>query len=999
MRIALEMPPSRGTPPEGNVVDSEDGVVLIGADLRIEDLNEQARALFDVPEHDIVGQPVESFLRERDRPRLRKALAAFDAGRQVVEVIRIETPDGPSESVEIRARRTADGRTLAVLRSVREMRIRERVLHRIALALSEGSGDEMFARMAHTLADALRVDYAFVGELVEPARDCIRVLAMVGPNGLAKPVTYPLDGAPCELVVRGGEPVFTSRAQEEFPNDEIFVQLGIHTYQGMPLRDAQGEPIGVLGVMARAPLSEDSIVTSTLALVASRAAAEILRARAEARLKRNERHFRALIQASSRFVWGVDANQDPTFGGDAAWTHVSGHREEDGHNWLQAIVPEDRDGVGAEWGRAFAEQREVELAYRVAAPDGEVRNVHVRGIPTFHDDGSFEGFIGTIDDVTPLYRAADELRRQNAMLHVLRAVGEAKGGGAGFLECVRVALGEICRSLPFELGEAFVWSAEAQALVPTGLRCADQGDGARAEGDGPVLLGGAAGARLLPRVSAASEPVWVESLAEADVASLDPSAGTGRDRAGVFVPVRFAGDLLAVLELQTGRPMKRDDTLVEVLSQVGLQLARAHEREFAQKQVREAQLRALESQKLEAVGRLAGGIAHDFNNLLMVVLGEAELAMRDPATTPALRSSLEEIRASGRRAASLTAQLLAFARRDIVRSERIDMCSLVRDAERMLRRVIGEDVRMTTVVDTAPGGCVVVGNRGLFEQVLMNLVVNAREAMPEGGDLEVSVRTSALSAAAAAAAGGPEAKAGRYVVVSVRDTGHGIPPEHRAAIFEPFFTTKPEGGGFGLATSYGLVRAAGGFIEVESEVGSGSVFRVHLPVEGAAPKRADSSSEPDTQPAESGNAHRPGHVLIVEDDDAVRSVAVRILDLGGYRVSAARDLAEAERRLRDAGPPDVLLTDCVLEHESGREIDEWLRDRVTGPRGTVFMSGYTDDLLIRGGHLPEGKVFLAKPFSADGLLEAVGRVFAEMGMARQPRYGPDRSSGRNEEQA
>jgi len=998
MRIALEMPPSRGVPPDGSVVDSEDGVVLIGPDLRIEELNEQARALFDVPELDIVGRPVEAFLRERDRPRLRHALAAFDVGRQVVEVIRIETPKGPSESVEIRARRTSDGRTLAVLRSVREMRIRERVLHRVALALSEGSGDEMFARMAHTLTDALRVDYAFVGELVEPARDCIRVLAMVGPDGLEKPVTYPLDGAPCELVVRGGEPVFTSRAQEEFPNDHIFIELGIHTYQGMPLRDASGKPIGVLGVMARAPLSEDSIVTSTLALVASRAAAEISRARAEAKLKRNERHFSALIQASSRFVWGVDANQDPTFGGEAAWSHVSGHAEEDGYDWLQAIVPEDRDAVGAAWGRAFAEQREVELAYRVAAPDGGVRNVHVRGIPTFHDDGSFEGFIGTIDDVTPLYRAADELRRQNAMLHVLRAVGEVKGAGAGFLECVRVALGEICRSLPFERGEAFVWSTESRALVPSGVRV-DERDAASAEEDIPVLLGGAAGDRLLPRVSAATEPVWVERLSQADLTGVDVAADAGRDRAGVFVPVRFGGDLVAVLELHTARPMKRDDTLVEVLSQVGLQLARAHERELTQKQVREAQLRALESQKLEAVGRLAGGIAHDFNNLLMVVLGEAELALRDPATTQELRSSLEEIRASGRRAASLTAQLLAFARRDIVRSEKVDMSSLVRDGERMLRRVIGEDVRVTTRVDAASGDCVVEGNRGLLEQVLMNLVVNAREAMPDGGDIEVSVRTSALSAAAAAAAGGPEAKAGQYVVVSVRDTGHGIPPEHRAAIFEPFFTTKPEGSGFGLATSYGIVRAAGGFIEVESEVGSGSVFRVHLPAIPATPERiASSDEEPTAHREEPLTVDRPGHVLIVEDDDAVRSVAVRILDLGGYRVSAARDLAEAERRVREAGPPDVLLTDCVLERESGREIDEWLRGRVTGPLGTVFMSGYTDDLLIRGGHLPEGKVFLAKPFSADGLLEAVGRVFAEMGMASRPTAGRGQPSRPNEEE-
>jgi signal transduction histidine kinase len=281
--------------------------------------------------------------------------------------------------------------------------------------------------------------------------------------------------------------------------------------------------------------------------------------------------------------------------------------------------------------------------------------------------------------------------------------------------------------------------------------------------NGSVLLEGAAGDRLLARVMASQEPVWIERLSLLDAPQDDGMHETTRDGTAVFVPVRFAGELVAVLEVGARRPLQRDDTLVEVLSQVGLQLARAYESELAQKEVREAQLRALESQKLEAVGRLAGGIAHDFNNLLMVVLGEAELALRDGAITPALRSSLEEIRASGQRAALLTARLLAFSRRDMVRAEKIDMCGVLRDAESVLQRVMGEDVHVSTRVDVAPGDCIVEGNRGLLEQVLMNLVVNAREAMPDGGEVEIRLGVTSLSTSTAAAAGNSGANQGRYV--------------------------------------------------------------------------------------------------------------------------------------------------------------------------------------------------------------------------------------------
>jgi signal transduction histidine kinase len=362
-----------------------------------------------------------------------------------------------------------------------------------------------------------------------------------------------------------------------------------------------------------------------------------------------------------------------------------------------------------------------------------------------------------------------------------------------------------------------------------------------------------------------------------------------------------------VLEVGARRPLQRDDTLVEVLSQVGLQLARAYESELAQKEVREAQLRALESQKLEAVGRLAGGIAHDFNNLLMVVLGEAELALRDGAITPALRSSLEEIRASGQRAALLTARLLAFSRRDMVRAEKIDMCGVLRDAESVLQRVMGEDVHVSTRVDVAPGDCIVEGNRGLLEQVLMNLAVNAREAMPDGGEVEIRLGVTSLSTSTAAAAGSPGANQGRYVVLSVRDTGIGIPPENRDAIFEPFFSTKEDGSGFGLATSYGIVRAAGGVIEVESEVGAGSVFRVYLPVVPVGPERISAGvggGEPEAQ----GEALGARRVLVVVDDDGVRSVAARILKLGGYRVTTARDRAGAESQAPTPAAVSIMST-------------------------------------------------------------------------------------------
>ena len=369
------------------------------------------------------------------------------------------------------------------------------------------------------------------------------------------------------------------------------------------------------------------------------------------------------------------------------------------------------------------------------------------------------------------------------------------------------------------------------------------------------------------------------------------------------------------------------------------------ERKQLQDQLRQAQ-------KMEAVGRLAGGVAHDFNNLLTVISGYSSFLLESLPDGSSLRSYAEQVSQAATRAAQLTAQLLAFGRKQMLQPSIMDINALVRDAETMLRRLIGEDIELVT--DLRPSiGCI-LADPGQVYQVVLNLVVNARDAMPRGG--RIAVATADVTIGEDEARHEMDTKPGDYVMLAVSDTGHGMSPEILAHLFEPFYTTKEvgKGTGLGLSTAYGIVKQSGGHISVESALGHGSTFRVYLPrAEGRI--NGESAVDPET-------VHGSETVLLVEDEEVVRQFARSVLEQAGYKVIEAANGQEALRRMQEPGRQvDAVLTDVVMPEMGGRELGEQVA-RLKPGVPVLYLTGYAEDSTPRDEAIPSGAVCLRKPF-------------------------------------
>ncbi len=374
----------------------------------------------------------------------------------------------------------------------------------------------------------------------------------------------------------------------------------------------------------------------------------------------------------------------------------------------------------------------------------------------------------------------------------------------------------------------------------------------------------------------------------------------------------------------------------------------------------EEQLR--QSQKMEAVGALAGGVAHDFNNLLTVINGYTDLILQRLGPDAPVRGDLVQVQRAGDRASALTQQLLAFSRRQVLQPQVVQVPAVVRGLQPMMTRVLRENIELTVV---APDGVPpVVVDPNQLELVLLNLALNASDAMAQGGELTITCSEVVGRGVTAA----EDVPAGHYAVITVSDSGVGMDEAVFGRIFEPFFTTKPKGRGtgLGLPTAYGIVRQTGGYLTAESEPGAGSTFRVYLPVAPAGSATMTTDDRTATRDLRGSEC-----ILVVEDDEAVRRFATELLTEYGYTVLAAVDGAEALRLAAERhGRIDLLLTDVVMPRMGGRQVAEVLRQRHDVTR-VLFMSGYTEDTIVRQGVLEPGLQFLAKPFTPQGLLEKV----------------------------
>ncbi|MCC6860858.1 MAG: response regulator [Bryobacterales bacterium] len=432
----------------------------------------------------------------------------------------------------------------------------------------------------------------------------------------------------------------------------------------------------------------------------------------------------------------------------------------------------------------------------------------------------------------------------------------------------------------------------------------------------------------------------------------------------------LAGEPVAIRKIGLRRHRKKDGTVINVE-------VTTHELTFMGRKARlvlaidvterirlEEQLR--HSQKMEAVGRLAGGVAHDFNNLLTVITGYGQMLLsRFPPDDP-MHADMEEILNAANRAAILTGQLLAFSRRRVTEPRILDLNHVVENMDKMLRRLIGEDIRLESKLD--PDLALVKVDPGQLEQVIMNLVVNARDAMPNGGSIFIETANVELDAEYARTHLGVHA--GVYAMLAVTDTGRGMGPETMNHLFEPFFTTKApgKGTGLGLSTVYGIVKQAGGDIWVYSEPGKGTTFKIYLPrvEEGAEAGRPKAPSVARARGTES--------VLVVEDDPEVRTMIGRILTQQGYRVLEAADGAAALNLAREQREPiHLLLTDVIMSDLSGRALAKLLAaDRPD--LKVLFMSGYTGSAAVQIGELDPGVQFIQKPFRPDALSRKIREV-------------------------
>ncbi len=418
---------------------------------------------------------------------------------------------------------------------------------------------------------------------------------------------------------------------------------------------------------------------------------------------------------------------------------------------------------------------------------------------------------------------------------------------------------------------------------------------------------------------------------------------------------------------------KKDGKLIEVeitaheLDYVGRRVRLVVAQDITERHLLEQQLR--QAQKMEAVGRLAGGVAHDFNNLLMVIKGHTELLLNVLPASEQIARKIEQIGRAADRASSLTRQLLAFSRMQLLQPRVMNLNGVVEDMGRLLPRLIGEDIEL--VIRSAEDLGAIRADASQMEQVIMNLAVNARDAMPNGGRLSIETSNADLDSAYSAVH--PVVRQGSYVLLAVSDTGTGMDAETQTHIFEPFFTTKEQGKGtgLGLATVYGVVKQSGGFIWVYSEVGKGTSFKIYLP-------RVDQPVEKSGSTQSSSEAPRgTGTILLAEDEQDVREVAREFLESGGYTVIEAHDGAEAIQLVeKHKGAIDLLVTDMVMPGMTGQELGGMLRQKRDGLR-ILYMSGYSEHAAAESVQGDESIRLLTKPFSRWALLRAVHEILKQ----------------------
>lgn len=633
----------------------------------------------------------------------------------------------------------------------------------------------------------------------------------------------------------------------------------------------------------------------------------------EEALRESEARMRALVEGSSDILWEVDARGVYTYCSPNV-SAILGYEPEEllGKTPFDFMPEQEAARVGALFEEIVSQRRPFSLlAHTIRYKDGRTGVLECSGQPIFDPQGDLKGYRGVDRDITERVRAEEALALSRERYRTLA-----------------------------ENAVDIIFTLDLEGNLTSINRVGETLSGYPAD---EIV-----GKNVVGLLSAADAARVKEKIREA------VAAGPGSESVTLELEITDRNQRRVVLEVNARGVWQRDRPVeVEGIA-----------RDITRRRELEEQLQ--HAQKMESVGRLAGGVAHDFNNLLTGILGYTDLLLRRVEKGGLLHGELQRVRELAYRAAELTQQLLAFSRRQPLRPRILNLEGLVERTGQMLRRMIGEDIDLEIRKDSSSS--LVRADPGQLEQVLMNLAVNARDAMPEGGRLQITI--SNVDTLPGRAGAGPEAGPGPYVLLSISDTGSGMDEPTRRQIFDPFFTTKElgKGTGLGLSTVYGIIRQHGGYITVESEIGKGSVFQIYLPQVDEQEEEASAESAPDQGVARLFAGHET--ILVVEDEPRVRDLVERCLRSHGYHVLCTSHPSEAEEIFKDSGRRvDLLLADVVLPGRSGPELYRRLSS-LRGGLKVLYMSGYV------GRHLETAppSPFLAKPFTPLELVRQVRSV-------------------------
>jgi len=631
----------------------------------------------------------------------------------------------------------------------------------------------------------------------------------------------------------------------------------------------------------------------------------------EDKLRDSEDQFQELARHLHQVLWTIDAKEDKIVyvspGYEKLWGRSCQSLLDNPQAYLEGIHPLDREMMIREKA-AMHETGHIDVEVRILRPNGSVRWVWIQGYPVRNPQGQFVRFAGVVEDITDRKASQDTEARL-----------------AAIIECSNDAI------VSFTLeGVVVTWNHGAERLYG-------------------YLADEIVGRDISLLHTPDNYQEYLDIKDRVKMGERISSYDTKR--------LRKDGTLIAI-SLTISPILVKSGEIVGV-SKIAHYITRANRLE---EQFRQAQ-------KMEAVGTLAGGVAHDFNNLLTVINGYSDLLIGQLKPDDPMRTLLAEIHKAGERAGTLTRQLLAFSRRQVLEPKVLNLNAVVTDTERMLRRLIGEDIILTTVLDPALKPVKV--DPGQIQQVLVNLAVNARDAMPQGGRL--NIETCHVTLDEFYRETHPDVQPGAYSMLAVTDTGTGMDEAIKARIFEPFFTTKElgKGTGLGMAVVHGVVKQSGGHVEVYSELGRGTAFKVYFPIATEPLPVGKSSPSPLKMPTGTET------ILLVEDEDAVRALSRHVLQSCGYTVLEARDgwdailVAQAHQ-----GRIHLVVSDVVMPHLGGRQLAERLEELRPGLK-TLFVSGYTDDAVVRHGILEADVAFLQKPFTPTALARKVRNVLDE----------------------